>query len=66
MAANQLENMQKQVASASAEKQAVFRLGQLDMRESIAVMLQAAADDTYGMTGLVLLIAADMVRALEV
>lgn len=65
-AANQLENMQKRVASASAEKQAVFRLGQLDMRESIAAMLQAAADDTYGMTGTVLRIAADMVKALEV
>lgn len=65
-AADLLEDMQKQVVQASAEKQACFRLGQLDMRESIVTMLQHAADGTSGLTRAALRIAVDMIKGVEV
>lgn len=49
-----------------SEHQAYFRLGQIDMRESIASMLRKKADSTFGMTAAALQIAADMVDGVEV
>lgn len=51
---------------ASAEKQAIFRLGQLDMQQSIADMLQAMADGTRGTVCSTLTDAAEQVRKMEV
>lgn len=48
-----------------AEKQAIFRLGQMDMRESIAVRLQNAADNVYGISRATLEAAVDMVNEME-
>lgn len=50
----------------SAEKQAIFRLGQMDMRESIVNMLTDAADGTSGFTRAVLRIVVDKIKAMEV
>lgn len=50
----------------SAEKQAIFRLGQMDMRESIVNMLTEAADGTFGFTRAVLRIAVGKIKAMEV
>lgn len=58
MAADALEN-------AAKEKQACFRLGQMDMRESIADMLLALADGTQGVVCSTLIDAAERVRKLE-
>lgn len=48
-----------------AEKQAVFRLGQMDMRESIADMLEDMADGTHGIVCSTLIDAAQRVRRME-
>ena len=50
----------------SAEKQAVFRLGQMDMRENIAAMLTDLADGTHGEVCSTLIDAAERVRQLEI
>ena len=52
--------------AAIAEKQACFRLGQMDMRESAAAALRNTADKTFGNTRHALLIAADVVKELGV
>lgn len=49
-----------------AEKQAVFRLGQMDMQQSVIAMLEDAANDEKGLIRAVLLGASDAVKALEV
>lgn len=65
-AADMLDAQQKQIImleeAASAEKQACFRLGQMDVRESVVSMLQEAADHTYGIAHSTLLIAVDLVK----
>lgn len=61
-AADQLEDLQKRAALSSAEKQAVFRLGQLDMQQSIAAMLTAAADNTRGVVRASLKAAVDLIN----
>lgn len=48
-----------------AEKQAVFRLGQMDMRESAAAKLRAAAANVYGIARATLESAADMIDEME-
>ena len=53
-------------AISSAEKQAIFRLGQMDMRESIAAMLTDLADGTHGEVCATLIDAAERVRKLEI
>ena len=53
-------------SASSAMKQALFRLGQMDMRESIAAMLQEEGDSLYGMARAALLDAAERVRGMEV
>ena len=50
----------------SAEKQDIFRLGQMDMRESIAAMLTNLADGTHGEICSTLIDAAERVRQLEI
>jgi len=57
---------ESELGSMSAESQAVFRLGQMDMRESIVNMLTEAADNTFGITRSVLRIAVDKIKAMEV
>lgn len=67
-AANMLEDLQKKAALSSAEKQAFFRLGQMDMKESVMAMLRDAADvlPADSVVGAALLAAADLVKDLEV
>ena len=50
----------------SAEKQAIFRLGQMDMQQSVAAMLLDAANEVNGLIRSTLLGASDAVKALEV
>ena len=50
----------------SKEKQAVFRLGQMDMQQSVAAMLLDAANEANGLIRSTLLGASDAVKALEV
>lgn len=65
-AAGALESLQNQITQmmreASAEKQACFRLGQMDVRESVVFMLWKAADNTYGIAHETLMVAADLVK----
>ena len=65
-AADQIEDLQKQVALTNAEKQAVFRLGQMDMQTSVESVLQAMADGTRGVIRSTLIEAAELVRKMEV
>lgn len=51
------------IASAS-EKQAVFRLGQMDMRDAASEMLQGLADGTQGVVCATLVDAAERVAKL--
>lgn len=48
------------------EKQAIFRLGQMDMRQAAVDALLAAADGTHGVVCSTLIDAAERVRKLEV
>lgn len=50
----------------SAEKQACFCLGQKDMQLSVIDLLSAAGKSAGGVVGATLLVAADLVRGLEV
>lgn len=50
----------------SAQRQAVFRLGQMDMKESAAAALQEAAEGTHGEVCTALLGAAQLVEEMEV
>lgn len=50
----------------SAEKQAIYRLGQMDMQASIADMLTDLADGTQGEVCATLIDAAQRVRDLQV
>lgn len=50
----------------SAQDQGVFRLGQMDMQQSVIAMLQDAAEGTSGAVRATLLAAADQVRDMEV
>lgn len=50
----------------SAERQAIFRLGQMDMRESIVAMLTDLADGTHGAICSTLVDAAERVRQMEI
>ena len=65
-AADQLEDLQEQVALAHAEKRAVFRLGQMDMQTSVVAALLAVADVTRGVIRSTLIEAAELVRKMEV
>lgn len=49
----------------SASQQAIFRLGQMDMRESAAAKLHSAAANAYGITRATLESAADLIDEME-
>ena len=49
----------------SAEKQAIYRLGQMDMRESAAAKLRSAAVNVYGIARATLESAADLIDEME-
>ena len=57
-AIDRLESLEK-------EREACFRLGQMDMRETVTVMLRNAADNTFGISRSTLRSAAEMVTELE-
>lgn len=69
-AAAKLEQLQKILEDpntvASAERQAIFRLGQMDMRQSAVQMLRDLADGTTGMARTNLRAAAECVGKLNV
>ena len=50
----------------SAERQAVFRLGQMDMQASVAAALRKAAEGTHGEVCTALLGAAQLAEEMEV
>ncbi len=50
----------------AAETQAIFRLGQMDMQQSVVDMLTANADSIFGSVRATLLDAAERVRQMEV
>ena len=50
----------------SAERQAIFRLGQMDMRESVAAMIRDMAQGTRGIVKSTLLTTADVTAEMEV
>lgn len=58
--------MKKNKLSDNMEKQALFRLGQMDIRASVTDMLQAAADGCSGVVISTLLAAVDQVKNMEV
>lgn len=70
LAADELERLQNIALDpdsvSRAEKQAVFRLGQMDMQQSVAAMLEDAAHEAKGLIRSTLLGASDAVKALEV
>ena len=49
----------------SAEKQAIFRLGQMDMRDSVVAMLREAANRSSGMIKADYMAAADMIAEMK-
>ena len=55
-----------EAALISSEKQAAFRLGQMEMKESIITLLQDAASDVSGIIHSTLLEAAAAIAKLEV
>lgn len=69
-AAAKLEQLQAILADpnavASAERQAIFRLGQMDMKQSAVQMLRDTANATVYPSRSVLLVASDMVAGLHV
>ena len=52
--------------NSSADKQGVFRLGQMDMKESVIAMLQDFASETMGSAKAILESAAERVKRMEV
>lgn len=51
--------------NSSAEKQGVFRLGQMDMKESVIALLQDVAAETMGVTRATLEFAVEQVKKME-
>ena len=49
----------------SAEKQAIFRLGQMDMRDSVVAMLREAANRSSGMINADFMAVADMIAEMK-
>lgn len=68
LAAATIEDLNRQVITGgtTAQNQAIFRLGQMDMKESIVAMLQEPAEFTSGITRAALLAAVDLIKDLEV
>jgi hypothetical protein len=66
MAADRIEELERQLDAERAEKQAVFRLGQLDMQAAAVDALRDAADGTYGLVTSSLIEAGEIVRKIRV
>lgn len=68
LAAATIEDLNRQVVTGgtTAQNQAIFRLGQMDMKESIIAMLRKPAEFTSGITRAALLAAVDLIKDLEV
>jgi hypothetical protein len=68
LAAATIEDLNRQVVTGgtTAQNQAIFRLGQMDMKESSVAMLQDAAEFTSGITRAALLASADLIKGMEV
>ena len=49
----------------SAEKQAIFRLGQMDMRDSMVAMLRDVANRSNGTIKADIMVAADMIAEMK-
>jgi len=49
-----------------AEKQALFRLGQMDMQQSVVLMLRKRADGILGLARSMLLLAVDCIESMDV
>lgn len=59
-----MEKLKKDLAR--ADREACFRLGQLDMRESVAAMLRDTAAQLSGIARAALIAAADAVERMQV
>lgn len=68
LAAATIEDLNRQVVTGgtTAQTQAIFRLGQMDMKESIVAILQGAAEFTSGIAGAALSAMADLIKNQEV
>lgn len=66
IAADRLEELEAKLAATEREKQAIFRLGQMDMRQSAAEALADRADGLYGLVAATMIDAAEFVRQLGV
>lgn len=60
------EELIRHVRNRSAENQACFRLGQMDMRESAALKLLAAAEGTRGKVCATMLAAVQLVEGMQI
>lgn len=60
------EELLRHVRSRSGENQACFRLGQMDMRQSVVELLRKAAEGTHGTVCATLLAAAQLVEEMDV
>jgi hypothetical protein len=68
LAAAAIEDLNRQVVTGgtTAQNQAIFRLGQMDMKESIVAILQGAAEFTSGIARAALSAMADLIKNQEV
>lgn len=68
LAAATIEDLNRQVITGgtTAQTQAIFRLGQMDMKESIVAILQGTAKITFGITSAALSAVADLIKDQEV
>ena len=66
MESPQSDAITKLLAIASTQKQAIFRLGQMDMRDAVVRMLQDMADGTQGAVCSTLIDAAERAGKLEI
>lgn len=68
LAAATIEDLNRQVVTGgtTAQTQAIFRLGQMDMKEGIVAILQGAAEFTSGIAGAALSAMADLIKNQEV
>ena len=68
LAAAAIEDLNRQVVTGgtTAQNQAIFRLGQMDMKESIVAILQGTAKFTSGIAAAALSAVADLIKDQEV
>lgn len=68
LAAATIEDLNRQAVTGgtTAQNQAIFRLGQMDMKESIVSILQGTAKFTSGIAAVALSAVADLIKDQEV